>query len=196
VIPSDGWQPGTPAIELDADRVTITARHRWPPLVDSAFVDMTDSQDPSIGGAAGALESTDHDLLLFAAALADGKLLSPRSTAEMFTFVPGDDYSQFGIDHGYGLGIEKYENDTLAMIGHMGTGNAQSAFLGFDAERGTAVVVMTNTAVAGPQAIMAFEALTGRRDDRLPPRSRQSMGPLLAADHRARLRSVLNLVRR
>ena len=42
----------------------------------------------------------------------------------------------------------------------MGTGEAQSAFVGYDAERGTAVAVMTNTAIAGPQAIMAIEALT------------------------------------
>ncbi len=42
----------------------------------------------------------------------------------------------------------------------MGTGEAQSAFLGFDPEHGTAVAVMTNTATAGPQAFMAVEALT------------------------------------
>ncbi|MCU1360337.1 MAG: beta-lactamase class [Ilumatobacteraceae bacterium] len=129
-------------------------------VVDGAFVDTTNSQDPSIGGAAGALESTDRDLLLFAAALAHGTLLSPQSANEMLAFIPGEDYSQFGISHGYGLGIEQYANDTLTMIGHMGTGNAQSAFLGFDPTNDTAVVVMTNTAVAGPQAIMAFEALT------------------------------------
>jgi D-alanyl-D-alanine carboxypeptidase len=129
-------------------------------VVDGTFVDTTNSQDPSIGGAAGAMQSTDHDLLLFAAALAEGTLLSPRSTSEMLSFVPGDDYSEFGISHGYGLGIEQYSNDTLTVVGHMGTGNAQSAFVGFDAEQRTAVVVMTNTALAGPQAIMAFEAMT------------------------------------
>jgi hypothetical protein len=41
----------------------------------------------------------------------------------------------------------------------MGTGEAQSAFLGYDAEHGTAVAVMTNTAIPGPQAIMAVETL-------------------------------------
>jgi CubicO group peptidase (beta-lactamase class C family) len=129
-------------------------------VVDGTFVDTTDSQDPSIGGAAGAMHSTDHDMLLFAAALAEGRLLSTRSMGEMLSFVPGDDYSEFGISHGYGLGIEQYSNDTLTVIGHMGTGNAQSAFVGLDPEHGTAVVVMTNTALPGPQAIMAFEALT------------------------------------
>jgi D-alanyl-D-alanine carboxypeptidase len=128
-------------------------------VVDGAFVDATNSADPSTGGAAGALESTNHDLLLFARALADGTLLSPASQAAMQTFVPGEDYSQFGIDHGYGLGIERYANDALTVIGHMGTGEAQSAFVGYDAAHGTTVAVMTNTAIAGPQAFMAFEAL-------------------------------------
>ena len=45
----------------------------------------------------------------------------------------------------------------------MGTGEAQSAYMGYDTERGTAVAVMTNTATPGPQAIMAVEALTAAR---------------------------------
>ncbi len=128
-------------------------------VVDGAFVDATSIADPSTGGAAGGLASTDRDLLRFVRALADGELLTPASQAAMRTFVPGEDYSQFGIDHGYGLGWERYALDTITVEGHMGTGEAQSAFIGYDVERGTAVVVMTNTAVAGPQAIMAVEAL-------------------------------------
>jgi hypothetical protein len=77
----------------------------------------------------------------------------------MQSFIPGDDYSQFGIDHGYGLGLERYANDAVTVIGHMGTGDAQSAFIGYDTVHGTAVAVTTNTAVAGPQAMMAIEAL-------------------------------------
>ena len=63
----------------------------------------------------------------------------------MQAFVPGDDYSQFGIVHGYGLGLEQYSNEVISVDGHMGTGQAQSAFLGYDLEHGTAVAVMTNT---------------------------------------------------
>jgi D-alanyl-D-alanine carboxypeptidase len=129
-------------------------------VVDGSFVDATRSADPSVGGAAGGLLSTDHDLLRFAAALADGKLLSPASQAAMETFVPGEDYSQFGIDHGYGLGLERYASDGVTVEGHMGTGEAQSAFVGYDREHGTTIAVATNTAVPGPQAIMAVEALT------------------------------------
>jgi D-alanyl-D-alanine carboxypeptidase len=129
-------------------------------LVDGAFVDTTSSMDPSTAGAAGGLQSTGHDLLLFAAALAHGTLVSPESQTEMQAFVPGEDYSQFGIVHGYGLGIEQYSTEAVTVEGHMGTGEAQSAFLGYDSVHDTAIAVMTNTAVAGPQAFMAVEALT------------------------------------
>jgi D-alanyl-D-alanine carboxypeptidase len=128
-------------------------------IVDGAFVDATDSADPSIGGAAGALQSTGRDLLLFATALADGTLLQPDSMVAMTTFVPAEDYSQFGIAHGYGLGFEEYASDTITVYGHMGTGEAQAAYVGYDPVRGTAVAVWTNTAVPGPQAMMAVEAL-------------------------------------
>ena len=130
---------------------------------DGAFVDTTWSSDPSIGGAAGALQSTGPDLLRFVTALADGTLLSPSSLAAMRTFVEAEDYSQFGIVHGYGLGLERYVLDGLTVEGHMGTGDAQSAYVGYDTERGTAVAVMTNTATPGPQAMMAVEALTAVR---------------------------------
>jgi D-alanyl-D-alanine carboxypeptidase len=134
-------------------------------VIDGKFVDTTLSADPSIGGAAGALESTDHDLLLLAKALADGTLLSPASQRAMETFVPAEDYSQFGIDHGYGLGLERYIGAGFTIIGHMGTGEAQSAYVGFDREHGTAIAVMTNTATSGPQAMMAVEALTAVGQD-------------------------------
>ena len=46
--------------------------------------------------------------------------------------MPAEDYSQFGIDHGYGLGLERYVGDGITIEGHMGTGEAQSAYVGFD----------------------------------------------------------------
>ena len=128
--------------------------------VNGAFVDFTGKSDPSVGGAAGAMQSTDHDLLLLATALHDGTLLSPASQVAMETFVPGEDYSQFGIDHGYGLGWERYASAAVTVEGHMGTGDIGSAFVGFDTANGRAIAVRTNTGTAGPQAIMAMEALT------------------------------------
>jgi D-alanyl-D-alanine carboxypeptidase len=129
-------------------------------LVDGSLVDVTRSFDPSVGGAAGALQSTNRDLLAFVTALARGTLLSPESRAAMQTFLPAEDLSQFGIDHGYGLGLERYVMDDMTVIGHMGTGEIGSSYFGYDSERGTAVAVTTNTAIAGPAAIMAVEALS------------------------------------
>jgi D-alanyl-D-alanine carboxypeptidase len=128
--------------------------------VDGAFVDVTASADPSVGGAAGALQSTDRDLLAFATALMQGRLLSPASQAAMQSFVPAEDLSQYGIVHGYGLGLERYEMGPTTVLCHMGTGETGSAYFGFDPGRGTAVAVVTNTANSGPQAIMGVEALT------------------------------------
>lgn len=129
-------------------------------IVDGEFVDATFELHPSIGGSAGALESTNRELLRFATALADGTLLSPVSLTAMEAFVPGEDYSSFGIVHSYGLGLERYENDSITVLGHLGSGGAHSAFYGFDIQTGTAVVVMMNSSNAGPQAVMAIEALT------------------------------------
>lgn len=73
--------------------------------VDGSLVESTLTSSPSIGGAAGAMLSTNRDLLTFAKALTDGTVLSAESQAAMRAFVPGDDYSPFGIVHGYGLGL-------------------------------------------------------------------------------------------
>ncbi len=78
-------------------------------------------------------------------------------------FLPAEDLSRFGIDHGYGLGIERYAMDGMTVIGHMGTGETGSSYVGYDAETGTTVAVTTNTAISGPSAIMAVEALTAAR---------------------------------
>jgi hypothetical protein len=45
----------------------------------------------------------------------------------------------------------------------MGTGMTGSSYIGYDVERGSTVAVTTNTAIAGPAAIMAVEALTAIR---------------------------------
>jgi D-alanyl-D-alanine carboxypeptidase len=133
-------------------------------LIDGSLVDVTHCYVPSVGGAAGAMQSTSRDLLTFATALADGTLLSPESQAAMQTFLPAEDLSQFGIDHTYGLGLDRYVMDDITLIGHLGTGNIGSSYLGYDPERGTAIAVTTNTAITGPSAIMAVEALNAIND--------------------------------
>jgi D-alanyl-D-alanine carboxypeptidase len=129
-------------------------------LSDEVFIDATHRLHPSIGGAAGGLESTNRDLLRFAEGLSSGTLLSPESQTAMQTFAPGEDYSSFGIVHSYGLGLERYENDDITVLGHLGSGAAHSAFVGFDVHSGAVVAVMMNSNNPGPQAVIAIETLT------------------------------------
>lgn len=129
-------------------------------IEDAQILDYTDLWDPSVGGSAGGLQSTSSDLLAFVEALATGALLDESSSAEMGTFITGEDYSAFGVDHSYGLGLEQYVTADLTVLGHLGSGASHSAFIGFDVESRTSVVVMLNVQNAGPQAVMAIEALT------------------------------------
>jgi D-alanyl-D-alanine carboxypeptidase len=124
------------------------------------WIEVTDLTDPSIGGAAGALESTVSDLSVFINALATGELLPLELQQQMETFVAGQDYSEFGVEHGYGLGVERYDTAEVSVIGHMGVGAGQSTFIGFDHRHGTSVAVQFNADVPGPQALLALELLT------------------------------------
>jgi D-alanyl-D-alanine carboxypeptidase len=142
---------------------SLIGRHEAPGygLEGDSFVDYTDRWDTTVGGAAGALQSTASDLLVFTEALARGQLLSDGSQAQMTAFVPASDLSAFGVTrHEYGLGFEVYATDQVTVYGHLGSGASHSAFIGFDRESGASVVVMMNSDNAGPQALMAFEALT------------------------------------
>jgi CubicO group peptidase (beta-lactamase class C family) len=102
---------------------------------------------------------TPADLLTFVEALVGGTLISPEMQAEMRTVVHGEDLSEFGLVHRYGLGIEQYSNDTVTVVGHLGSGHVHSAFIGYDAERGNALVVTMNTDTPGPQALTGLETL-------------------------------------
>jgi D-alanyl-D-alanine carboxypeptidase len=136
----------------------------------AGWVEVTDLTDPSIGGAAGGLQSTASDLLVFTDALAEGELLPAELHEQMETFVAGQDYSQFGVEHRYGLGVESYDTvegaftSEVSVIGHMGVGAGQSAFIGFDRSNGTSVAVQFNADIPGPQAILALELLTALAD--------------------------------
>jgi len=133
-------------------------------VVDGAFVDATRSADPSIGGAAGALLSTGRDLLEFGAALEQGELVSPEMLREMESFVPAEDLSAYGVEHTYGLGVERYRNDRITVIGHLGVGEAQTAYLGYDRAGGRVIAVQLNTAISGPAAVIALESLLAVAD--------------------------------
>jgi D-alanyl-D-alanine carboxypeptidase len=145
-------------------------------VADGKFVDATDLWHPSVGGAAGAMYSTAADLMTFTLALFEGDLLDAKRTAEMRTFVPGEDYGYVG--HAYGLGLERYTVNNLTVLGHMGTGSAHGSFIGYDPVSRTTVAVQINAANPGPAAIMAAEVLgevTGK-DASPPPKPSASVG--------------------
>jgi D-alanyl-D-alanine carboxypeptidase len=127
-------------------------------VVDGGFVDATTMKHPTLGGPAGGMQSTGRDLLRFGTALFDGTLLSPESQAAMQAFVPGEDYSAYGLTHGYGLGLEQYLSEAGTVLGHIGTG-LHTSFLGYDATTDTLVVVTSNTINSESTAFMALETL-------------------------------------
>ena len=91
----------------------LTVRGRHPHTYTQAeaggpFTDVTEL-NPSIGGAAGQLISTPHDLATFFGALLGGKLLPAAQLAQMKTTVPAPDLSLRGIDMEYGLGLASHE---------------------------------------------------------------------------------------
>jgi hypothetical protein len=140
------------------------------------FVEATARWHPSLGGAAGGMYSTASDLLAFTRALFEGRLLDARRAAEMQAFVPGDDLGH--VVHSYGLGLERYSANTLTVLGHMGTGSAHGAFIGWDPASHAAVAVLINAATPGPAAMMGAEALadaTGK-DIGAPPLPSASVG--------------------
>ena len=54
-------------------------------------------------------------------------LTKTYSQAAMQAFVPGGDYSSFGIVHSRGLGLGRYQNDGITVLVHLGGGGAHSA---------------------------------------------------------------------
>ena len=126
-------------------------------VVDGGFVDATTMKHPTLGGPAGGMQSTGRDLLRFGTALFDGTLLSPESQAAMQAFVPGEDYSAYGLTHGYGLGLEQYVSEAGTVLGHIGTG-LHTWFIG-SSHHLHDVVVTSNTINSESTAFMALETL-------------------------------------
>ena len=93
------------------DDLTIRGRHPHTYSQDVFGGPLTDITEinPSIGGAAGQLISTPHDLAVFFGALLDGELLPPAQLAQMKTTVPAPDLSLRGIEMEYGLGLASHE---------------------------------------------------------------------------------------
>ena len=134
-------------------------------VVDGRPVEVVGAGDPSVGGAAGAMQSTVADLLVYVGAVRDGTLVSPEMREAMLQMVEVGDLTDLGVEHSYGLGIERYAIGGVEVIGHLGvaTPAGQSAFIGWDPATGTLIAVQLNIGVGGPQAFIAIEALTAAR---------------------------------
>jgi CubicO group peptidase (beta-lactamase class C family) len=105
--------------------------------------------DRSAPFAAGALSSNVYDLVAWDNALIHGKVVSPASFHEMTT--PVDVSISGGGSYGFGLGLRTFKNRPT--IWHNGSINGFTAETDVFLDTGFAVVVLTNSDAADPDAI-------------------------------------------
>jgi len=108
---------------------------------NGSLVDGTSLYNPSAIGASGALIANLDDLKVWAAALADGDLLTTATQAERVTLVPGS-YDYFGVPVQYGLGILSCHG----FLGHPGDGMGYTNAAFHNPTTGTTIVVLLNKA--------------------------------------------------
>jgi D-alanyl-D-alanine carboxypeptidase len=92
--------------------------------------------DPSIGGGAGALQSTIGDLRTWLHTLIDGTLLSPALQRQRLTFPPAEKPGQMR----YGLGIANMDG----WIGHDGAILGYQGYMAHQPDAETSIVVLAN----------------------------------------------------
>jgi D-alanyl-D-alanine carboxypeptidase len=129
--------------------------------------------------AAGAILATPHDLALFARALRDGQIVSPRALERMSGFKPTDDKDE---DMGQGLALDRYGSEQL--IGYTGNVLGFGAVVGWVPGEDLVLALATNVGAmhSGESAyypekllketalIAAARALARERAPRLTPR--------------------------
>lgn len=93
--------------------------------------------NPGSSWASGAMISTLDDLAVWAAALANGTLLSPEIQAERLRFEP---LPPARVTLGYGLGVINLNG----LIGHSGDISGYSSWAMHDPDAGATIVVVTN----------------------------------------------------
>jgi D-alanyl-D-alanine carboxypeptidase len=147
-------------------------------IADGQFIEPTLQVDPSLGGAAGALQSTAADLLRLARALLDGSLLDEQRQAEMRAFVPAEPRGYVG--HEYGLGLEKYFVRDVTLEGHAGTAPAHASFIGFDPDSGLTLAVLINSSEPAPAPLMALEAVAAVTGKDVSPPEELAVPPTVA----------------
>jgi D-alanyl-D-alanine carboxypeptidase len=104
--------------------------------------DVTD-ENPSWTWAAGQMISTAPDLVRWAQALGDGRLLSPQWQRKRLGSLRSTDPSQPSAAQ-YGLGLARLG----PMVGHTGELPGFNSFMGYDPDNGVALVVWSNLGAA------------------------------------------------
>ena len=127
--------------------------------------------NPTLGGAAGQIISTQADMRVWARVVAMGELLSPEMQAERLTVVPAN--PDLDIDVGYGLGIERI----FGWLGHGGHTDGYNTIVSYRPDLQAAIVVFLNSDTfpydVQPPATQIFLdiALLLNREYPLPPAS-------------------------
>ncbi|MCP3799205.1 beta-lactamase family protein [Allokutzneria sp. A3M-2-11 16] len=124
--------------------------------VGSAFlwIENTTGLEPSFLGAAGDVVSTQTDMITFARALTDGKLVSPAALAEMRKTVSGSDAS-----FGYGLGLQRLTLSCGGYAwGHAGDTMGYSSVT-MATDDGRHATLVTNTIVLNTTAPTRFAVI-------------------------------------
>jgi len=116
-----------------ADGYTLTPRG----VTNADYVDMT------VPMGAGALYSTSRDLLKWHQGLYGGKLLTPPSLVTMTT----------PVRNGFGMGVVVVEEDGRRLIWHNGGIEGFNAYLAYDPDERTSIVVLGNQNGTAPDAI-------------------------------------------
>ncbi|HET9333096.1 MAG TPA: serine hydrolase domain-containing protein [Gemmatimonadota bacterium] len=144
---------GTDAYEVDAVVPNLAQGYMRDETVDGVTWRSNILEHTARGGPAGGGYSTAPDLLAFARALADGRLLRPETVALITTPKP----SEGSPDYGYGF--QQWEDGRV--FGHTGGFPGISSAMLIDRETGDVVVVMSNYGRTGRPVIdLARELLT------------------------------------
>ncbi len=121
-----------PSVDPPEDAVPYYA------LSARSFVDATSQEFP--GFSDGGAFSTAADMMVFARAVASGRLLRPETTARMFE---GRADLEPGTKYGYGWMVYG-DLDGRRFVGHSGGGHGYSADLKIGLDDGTIVLVLAN----------------------------------------------------
>lgn len=144
---------GTDAYEVDAVVPNLAQGYMRDETADGVTWRSNILEHTARGGPAGGGYSTAPDLLAFARALADGRLLRPETVALITTPKP----SEGSPDYGYGF--QQWEDGRV--FGHTGGFPGISSAMLIDRETGDVVVVMSNYGRTGRPVIdLARELLS------------------------------------